>query len=126
MSTLLERGLAMAARAMPAAAGGRILYQGDGDQVELAATFGRSAFQVDDGTESVRIDYSDRDFLVAAADLVLNGGLAEPKRGQKITDLATGDTYEVAAPGRERPWRYCDPFETMIRIHAKKSQKSEC
>lgn len=110
----------MVARVMPAAAGGRILYQGDGDQVELGATFGRSEFPVDDGVEGVRIEYSDRDFLVAADDLTLNGGQAEPKRGHKITDLDTGDTYEVSAPGGERPFRYCDPFWTLVRIHAKK------
>ena len=71
MTTLLERGLSMAARVLPAAAGGEIVYQRGEDRVWLDATWGRTEFQVDTA-DGVQIEYSDRDFIVAAADLVLS------------------------------------------------------
>jgi len=118
VSTLTERGLVLAARALPAAAGGLITYARGAASCQIAATFGRTAFEVATASE-VRIEHSDRDFNFPAAALVLDDVQSEPEKGDRIT-AAAGGVYEVLAPGREPVWEPCDPAGTLIRVHAKK------
>ena len=123
MTTLLERGLSMAARVLPAAAGGEIVYQRGEDRVWLNATWGRTEFQVDT-SDGVQIEYSDRDFIVAAADLVLSGIRITPQRGDRITlvgeDQTDKQVFEVLAPGSAQPYRLCDPEGVMLRLYGKR------
>ena len=122
MSTLMVRALSLAARALPAAAGGPIQYDGEGDTVWMDAAFGRSEFQVE-SSDGMRLEYTDRDFIFPADRLILNGELATPKRGHRITIIKTrGDTevFEVLAPGGAQVYRLCDPEGYMIRVHTKR------
>ena len=120
---LMQRGMSMLATQMPAAAGGTIHYCRNTDSVSLSATFGRSEFSVED-TNGVRVEYSDRDFIVSAADLVLSDSAITPQRGDVIdVRSVTGEVlhvYEVLAPGGMQPYRYCDPERTLLRIHTKR------
>ena len=88
--------------------------------VELGATVGRSEFeQVDDYGLVQRIE--SRDYLVQAADLVLNTQRTLPHAGDKIRETQGAQTfvYEVMAPGNEPPYRYSDPQRHALRIHTK-------
>lgn len=113
----------MAARVLPAAAGGEIVYQRGEDRVWLEATWGRTEFQVDTA-DGVQIEYSDRDFIVAAADLVLSGIRITPQRGDRITlvgeDQTDKQVFEVLAPGSAQPYRLCDPEGVMLRLYGKR------
>lgn len=126
MNTLLERGLSMLARTAPKAAGGRIIYSRGDDAVWLDATWGRTEFNVDAGDGSVRVEHSDRDFIVDADCLILGGQLAKPQRGDRITvvneERGDQDVYEVLAPSGEAVYRPCDSEGRMIRVHGKKLQ----
>jgi hypothetical protein len=117
--SLMSRGMAMLARVAPVATGGRISISDGTNAVELDAGFGRSEFEIDTGVDPVRIEQSDRDFLVRAAELVLNGVRTEPRRGLRITVLATGELYDVAAPSNSKVYRKMDPAGTLLRIHTK-------
>jgi len=77
----------------------------------VRATVGRTEFKTDDG-ETVRTEYTDRDFLILTADLVLSGNPALPERGDKIheTQDATVHVFEV------KDWRYSDPYRQTLRI----------
>ena len=80
----------------------------------VKATIGRTAFKSDDG-QVVRVEYTDRDFLVLAADLALNGNLTLPERGDRIRETADGvvHTFEVL------DWRYSDPYRRTYRLETK-------
>jgi hypothetical protein len=77
--------------------------------------------QLDDGYGGVRIEWTDRDYLIQAADLVLGAEQIVPERGDRVLDTTGAVTliYEVMAFGGEPPWRFSDPFGKLLRIHTK-------
>lgn len=87
-----------------------VTYVRGNDQVTVLATIGRTQFETDDGT-AVRVEYTDRDFLIRAADLVLAGQPTEPERGDLIRE--DGREFEVL------DWRYSDPYRLALRITTK-------
>lgn len=118
-STLIQRGLAMAARALPAVAGGAVVYSRGANSVELSAGFGKTDFQVETA-DAVRIEHTDRDFIFAAADLILGGTVATPQRGDRIEVIDEEETFEVLAPSGAQVYRSCDAEGLMIRVHTKR------
>ena len=88
--------------------------------VDLLATAGKTAFEVDDGY-GVLVRYESRDFLILAADLVLDAMPALPQRGDRIRETQGGTTfvYEVTAPGKEPCWRFSDAWRKTLRVHSK-------
>ena len=97
-----------------------VTYARGEHSVEVQAAIGHTAFEVDDGT-GVLEQYESRDFIVRAADLVLDGASVTPARGDRIREEQDGMVYvyEVMAPGREPCWRYSDPHRRALRIHTK-------
>ena len=99
----------------------RVVTYARGEQsVEVAATVGKTTFEVDDGY-GVLVRHESRDFLVLAADLVLDAEQVLPNRGDRIreTQGSMVYVYEVLAPGKEPCWRYSDPYRKTLRIHTK-------
>jgi hypothetical protein len=98
-----------------------VVYRRGGDEVAVQATVGRTLLKLDDGYGGVRMEWTDRDFLIHAADLVLNGVAVLPERGDVIRETQGGRTfvYEVMAPGKEPAWRWSDEFYKVLRIHTK-------
>jgi hypothetical protein len=97
-----------------------VAYQRGVGSVELAATIGRTLFEIDTAL-GLQERFESRDFLVLTADLVLGGNVTLPARGDRIleTDGTTTFTYEVMAPGKEPHFRYSDPYRKTLRIHTK-------
>jgi hypothetical protein len=100
-----------------------VLYQRGGDEVELAATIGRTVFEQADEFGVIHRTEA-RDFLVRAADLMLAGVQTLPEAGDRIRETTGGQTfvYEVMAPGDEPPFRYSDPYRRTLRIHTKHAE----
>jgi hypothetical protein len=97
-----------------------IVYQRGAEQVEVAATIGRTVFEQTDRFGAItRIE--SRDFLIRRADLVLGSEPTLPKAGDRIreSDGEVVHLYEVMAPGTEPPWRYSDVNRHTLRIHTK-------
>lgn len=90
------------------------------DSAEVKATVGRTVFEVDDG-RGVLEKWESRDFLVAAAELVLAGSPVLPARGDRVRETQGGKVYvyEVMAPGAEPCWRYSDAYRGTLRVHTK-------
>jgi hypothetical protein len=93
-----------------------VTYCRGSDTVEVAATVGRTVFDIEDGYGAVE-RFESRDFLISAGELVLGGRPVEPKPGDRIAD--SGKTYEAMAPGKAPCWRWSDPFRRTLRIHTK-------
>ncbi len=87
----------------------------------VRASIGQTVFESEDALGVVE-RFESRDYIVPAADLVLDGALATPERGDRIREAnAAGAVfvYEVMAPGQEPCWRYSDNYRRTFRIHTK-------
>jgi len=96
---------------------------GQGAEVEVAATIGKTVFEIDDGSGAVE-RFESRDFLISAGELVLGGDTTLPQPGDRVKEPAgvlgvKVLVYEVMAPGKEPCWRWSDPFRRTLRIHTK-------
>jgi hypothetical protein len=97
-----------------------VFYLRGAESIEVAATIGKTVFEIDDGI-GARTQFEARDFLILADDLILDGRIVLPERGDRVQEVQTGKTflYEVLAPGKEPCWRYSDPYRKTLRIHTK-------
>jgi hypothetical protein len=117
---LLAKGSEMLDRTRRAHLSRTVVYRRGDESVEIEATVGSTAF---DRTDEYGVVYriESRDYLVAAAALVLAGEAVTPKAGDRITE--TGEArvheYEVMSPGAAPAWRYSDPQRRTLRIHTK-------
>jgi hypothetical protein len=94
-----------------------VTYRRGASEIAVPATIGRTLMKLADGEGGVRMEWTDRDFLIRADALVIAGNRITPERGDTVVDA--GKVYEVMAPGGEPPWRVSDPFGHLLRIHAK-------
>jgi hypothetical protein len=130
VTDLLERAILWLEGQRVRHLGRQVYYQrGTGSvtgSVTVIATLGRSTFELDDGAGAV-LRVESRDFIVSAADLVLDGQLIEPRSGDRIIQAVEGTlwVYEVTAIGGEPAWRWCDPYHRAMRIHTKQIDREE-
>ncbi len=121
MPDLLRTGSDWLAEMLKEHASRPVAYRRGADEVAVQATIGRTLLKLDDGYGGVRMEWTDRDFLIDAADLVIGGNAVLPERGDVIRETQGGKTfvYEVMAPGKEPAWRWSDGFRKVLRVHAK-------
>lgn len=98
-----------------------VVYRRGVSEVAVQATIGRTLLKLDDGYGGARMEWTDRDFLIHAADLQIGGTPVLPERGDLIRETQGGKTfvYEVMAPGKEPAWRWSDGYRRVLRIHTK-------
>ena len=121
MGDLLAKGADFVQRVRNAHMTRLVVYGRGGESVEIAATVGRTVFRLE-GSHGQVTRYISRDYLVAAADLVLDDERITPQRGDVIRETADDVTYvhEVMSPSSSEPdWRYSDPQRRTLRIHTK-------
>lgn len=119
---MLAWGMRWLSGELQAHAASPVVYSRADLSVALVATYGQTKLRLADEFGAIRIEWTDRDFIVPAAKLKLGGVVILPRRGDLVTvnDGANVTTYEVLATGDEPPWRWCDPFRTMVRIYTKR------
>jgi hypothetical protein len=130
MVTLAERGELALIRRMKQAAGFSVTYtrrdkKGQNPRTcdDLTVWLGNTTFT---GLmeSNISVQRGERDYLLAAADLVLepdstNPEPTTPQRGDRIVE-ADGTEWEVASPAAEEPvWRYSDHYGHCIRVHTR-------
>lgn len=124
MADLIQNGLAWLDEQRHAHLTQPVLYVRDDESashtVALQATIGRTEFEQVDELGMVR-KLQSRDFLIRAADLVLDGVTTVPRSGDRVRETVGAQTfvYEMMAPGGEPPWRYSDPYRRALRVHTK-------
>lgn len=117
---LLKTGSDWLGAQRKAHASGAVRYVRGGEHLDVQATVGRTVFEVDTG-DGVVERWEARDYLIAAAALVLGGEAVTPEVGDQVRETQ-GDkvyVYEVLAPGAEPCWRYSDPWRATLRVHTK-------
>lgn len=99
-------------------AGDPAIYDTGAAQIAITAVLGKSELPlvVDD---IVAETVTTADFLVAAADLKVNGVPFLPKSGHKITQ--NGETFEVVSIPGHQPFDYSDQGGSTLRIHTQRT-----
>lgn len=110
MGDLLDRGAAWLEQQRTRHLTTAVTYVRADAQVTLPATIGRTRYETDDG-HAVQVAFTDRDFLILVTDLVLEGQVSEPRRGDLIREA--GQEFEVL------DWRFSDPYRRAWRITTK-------
>ncbi|MCC7407219.1 MAG: hypothetical protein IT442_04055 [Phycisphaeraceae bacterium] len=120
MTDLLAQGAAWLDQMRLAHLSQLVTYERGADSVELAATLGTTSYEVMDDSGAT-VQAQGMDFIVSAADLVLNGESATPRVGDRIrlTQGTTQRVFEVLDLAGSGHYRPCDPAGQMLRIHAK-------
>lgn len=118
MADLLASGLDWLADQLLSHSSRTVTYQRGAASVSVAASVGRSLLKLGDSYGGVRMEWTDRDYLIRASDLVLNGAVVLPARGDQVLDGTA--IYEVLAPGSEPVYRTSDPYGALLRIHTKR------
>lgn len=121
MSNMLRAGLAHLTSMLATHASETVVYSRGGDSVSVSATVGQKLLRLDDMEGGSRLEYTDMDFLIPTAQLILNDEPILPERGDLI-ERTIGDEisrYEVSPYGSDAAWRYSDPHQSIVRIHTK-------
>ena len=120
MADLLEQASAWLDRMRARHMAQPVTYCRGEESVEVQATLGRTVFEIADAYGVVEQSES-RDFLIAAADLVLGEAVTLPQRGDRIRETQDGRVfvYEVMAPGKEPHYRFSDVYRRTLRIHTR-------
>jgi hypothetical protein len=145
---LLDRGQATLVRRMKDSAGRDVVYTRTFQDpqsmpvptrvsITLTAWIGNSLFSRTQSDPGAAVTWGDRDYLIAAADLVLanlspltmpppalsDPMLTVPRIGDRIAEVIAGvpTTFEVMPTDNgEPPWRYSDQMRTTVRLHVKR------
>jgi len=119
---LLAAGAAWLAGQLKANGSQTVVYRSGAHSVSLQATFDSQLLRIADGQANTRVERADADWILTAADLNFGSGAVVPVDGDTIQATFGGETktFKVMKVGGVEPsWRYCDPFQTMLRIHTK-------
>jgi hypothetical protein len=121
---LLEWGQSWLNNQLQQFASREVVYQREASTLTVQATVGRTLLKLDDGYGGVLLQWTDRDFLIRAEDLVIAGETILPQRGDRVHEVQSGVTYtyEVLAPGKEPVWKWSDLYRSLLRIHTKQIQ----
>ena len=114
MADLLERGVVWLEDQRTKHCTRDVTYARGAASGVVKATVGRTQYETDDG-ETVRIRFTDRDFLILAADLDLGAGPILPDRGDTIRETHGASIYVFEVVD----WRYSDVYRTTFRIETK-------
>ncbi len=121
MGDILKDGLAFLTAQLKANASQTITYARGLNSVDVQATFGKKLLKLDDGLGGIRMEWTDMDFLIPAADLKFGSTPITPERGDLIylTEPYDVQVFEVMPYGSDPAWHWSDPHQSMYRIHAK-------
>ena len=125
MANLLAAGAAYLAAQLKASAAVTVTYSDGVNSVEISATPGNTPYDVMD-RNGVLTQKEARDFIVTAADLVLNSQTVLPQSGHTITETvgSATHTYVVLRIPGANEYRYVDQTRQLLRIHTELRSKA--
>ena len=121
--SIQERALALGLKAGARATRTALTYTRPGAvaSTDLMGTQGKKLFKIQDPDQPA-VMVETVDFLILAADLVIDGNVTEPMEDDYITRIQGGkkNIYRVLSPGGDEPiFEYSDTGRTMLRVHTK-------
>lgn len=120
MSNLLASGAAFLASQRKSAVANSVAYARGANSVTVLAGASEKPYEAEDGEGGI-IQILSRDYLIAAAELLLAGAVVTPVPGDRITETIAGTAcvYEVMAIGPAPCWTWHDSAKITRRIHSK-------
>lgn len=121
MADLLGRGSTWLHGKRDTNASKAVSYAREADSVSLSATKTGRRDSLLTVPDPIRTQTQEMDWLITAADLVLNGDVAIPKVGDRITETIDGQDFiwQVLATDSEACWRWADRNNSVYRVHTK-------
>jgi hypothetical protein len=121
MPDMLRDGLAFLTAQLAANASQEATYSDGASSATVRVMLGSKLLRLFDDVGASRLEWTDMDFLIPAADLILGGLHSLPTRGHTISIVIAEnlEVFEVAPYENDPPWRWSDPNETMFRVHTK-------
>lgn len=116
MSDQLQSGISWLSAKLKSHESSLVTYQRGGDSVSISATRGTSTEEVFDSSGAASMHTKRTDFIVNAADLILDGETVDPRSGDQI--VVGTDTYEVMALADGKVYEEL-PYGLLLRIHAR-------
>lgn len=122
MANILESGASLVADTLAAHASKTVTLRRGAAEVSVAATIGRSNFEMTRADGSV-VSFQSRDFLIKRGAYDFGAGPVEPARGDQIVETIGADTrtYELLDLAGEKAWKFADGFQKMLRVHTKET-----
>jgi len=119
MAELLKEGAEFLAEVRDDHNSRQVTYSRGVFSVVVQAALGRKLLRLGDEFGTVRMEWTGRDYIIRAVDLVLNSVVTLPLKGDLISDSVDGETYKVLAPGDEPVWQPHDNHGVSLRVHTK-------
>jgi len=105
-------------------AGVSVSYHRGADSVTITAVPATTSMEaIDDAGSMVRLKV--RDYLVKAADLVLDGIIVEPDRGDQIKEVigSTRFVHEVLGPVGQQHFAWSSIDGSVLRVHTQEFEQ---
>jgi hypothetical protein len=121
MTNLLQDGATWLGGRLKSHAGVTVIYARGAGSVSVTASVEEHRYEVVD-TEGFGVTALSRDYIVHAADLVINSAEITPRAGDRVTETIRGAscTFEVMAIGDTKEYELLDTDGVLLRIHTKK------
>jgi hypothetical protein len=100
-----------------------VVYRRGADEIAVCATFGRTLLNLTDELGGVKVEKTDRDFIIPVASLEIDGTPILPRRDDEIVhdDGANVHTFKVLPYGPDEPqWKWSGANRKAVRIHTKR------
>jgi hypothetical protein len=94
-----------------------VVYSDGTNSVTLNVIPGETTFERET-TPGLYTTTHSQDFLILAAELILDGAVVLPQMGDTVTATIGGSsvTYQVTSPDGDRHYRWSDPYKTVLRV----------
>lgn len=121
MTNVLQDGAAWLGGQLKDHVGLSVVYQRGTSTVSITATASLHRYEVVDA-EGFGITMLSRDYIVQAADLIINGSEVSPRPGDRIVETirSVSQTYEVMAIGQMKEYEPLDTDGVLLKIHTKR------
>lgn len=117
MPNLLNTAMTWLNSTLQQSAGDVIVYQRGSSTVSITAVVGATdGERMDAG--GMAYSFTSKDFMIEASDLVLDGEIVVPSRGDRITYGGRSYTVVVMQTG-EQPYRESGTGSSVYRVHTK-------
>lgn len=123
--TLMARGMAFLGEKQATAAGVTVTYTRANLSATLTVVVGDQQQQAQTRlqTQAAALAWSQRDYLILAADFADAGFTGPPQKGDRVTETVNGaaTTFELfPGPNGEPCWRWSEAERLTYRVHTKR------